>query len=168
MLKENHKTYLIAGLIGLVTITGALAYVQYKKIMNYALTFKTIKIKKLLPTAFDFDLFLNFQNKSKVPFIITKQSYDVYINDLFVSKVQNNAPTNIPADSITPMGVNVAFNPKTILDKLGQNALTLLTNPGNINIKVDINLSVKLWMFSVNIPYVYQTTLKDLVTKKDG
>ena len=166
-LKENHKTYLIAGLIGLVTISGAIAFIQYKKIMNYKLTFRAIKIKKILPNAFDFDLFLNFENKSKVPFEITKQSYDIYINNLFVSKIQNNAPTIIPASAVTPMGLNVAFNPKTILDKLGQDAVSLLTSPSNISIKIDINLSVKLWFFTVNIPYVYETTLKDLVSKKN-
>jgi hypothetical protein len=35
MLSNTSKKYLIAGVIAMVTITGALAYLQYKKLMNY-------------------------------------------------------------------------------------------------------------------------------------
>ena len=55
-MKSNTKKYLIAGAIGVVTIAGALAYLQYKKLMNYTLKFKRLRVKRLNFNEFDFDL----------------------------------------------------------------------------------------------------------------
>ena len=41
------KRYFVAGAIGLVTVAGAMGYLQFKKIMNYSLAFKGMKNVKL-------------------------------------------------------------------------------------------------------------------------
>ena len=86
MLSSTSKKYLIAGVIGLVTVAGAAAYLQYKKIMNYVITVKNVVINSISLNLIDFTLNLNFENKSSVAFIIKSQSYNVYINNSFISK----------------------------------------------------------------------------------
>jgi LEA14-like dessication related protein len=154
-----EKKYIIAAGIGVVTVAGALAYLQYKKLMNYAIGFKSINIKKLQENNADFDLLLNFTNKSDVAFNIESQVYDVYINDRLVSKAVNYTQQSISSKSTSVIAVNVKFNPK----KTGQNILSIALSLKPVVLKVDMKLKVKLWFFKVNIPYVYTTTLKDLL-----
>jgi hypothetical protein len=33
-------------------------------------------------------------------------------------------------------------------------------------LKIDIKLKVKIWMFTVNIPYIFESSLKDLGSEK--
>ena len=163
-MKPTTKKWLLVGAIGIVTITGAMAYLQYKKIMNYTLKFKGLIIRNLSFTNFDFDIFLDFINKSKVDFVIEKQVYNVYINNIFVTKLENSSPTTIKASSASPMSLNVKLNPKSVLEKIGVNALSFITSADKTMIKVDCKLKVKLWFFSVNIPYVYESSLKEMLS----
>ena len=162
-MKSNTKKYLIAGAIGVVTIAGALAYLQYKKLMNYTLKFKRLRVKRLNFNEFDFDLGLDFNNKSNIDFVIERQMYDVFVNDIFAARLENATPTTIKANTTSLMWLNVKFSPKTVLEKIGVNAGTLFLNAGKTVIKVDCKLKVKLWFFTVNIPFVYQSTLKDML-----
>ena len=162
-MKPTTKKYLIAGAIGVVTIAGALAYLQYKKLMNYALKFKGLKIRKLNFNEFDFDVTLDFINKSDIDFIIERQVYNVYLNDIFVTKLENASPTQIKAKTSSLMGLNVKLNPKSVLEKIGINAVNFVANANKTIFKVDAKLKVKLWFFTINIPFVYQSTLKDML-----
>ncbi len=154
-----ERKHIIAAGIGVVTIAGAVAYLQYKKLMNYVIGFKALKINKVQSNNADFDLILNFTNKSDVAFNIESQVYDVYINDKQVSKAVNYKPQSINAKSTSPIAVNIKFNP----EKTGQNILNIALSLKPVVIKVDMKLKVKLWFFKVNIPYVYTTTLKELL-----
>jgi hypothetical protein len=43
-----QKKYIVAGLIGLVTITGASLYLQYQRLMNYTIGSETSEDKQTL------------------------------------------------------------------------------------------------------------------------
>lgn len=163
-MKAINKKYLIAGLIGLVTLSGAALYLQYKKLMDYVIGFKSIKIKKVSFTLFDFDLFLNFQNKSTLKFTIENQSYDVYINNIYVTKLQNDSPVLISPKSTSVIGLNVKFNPQEVLQKLNKNVATLLVGTDKLMIKIDMKLKVKMWFLTINIPYIYEDSLKNMMS----
>ena len=162
-MKPTTKKYLIAGAIGVVTIAGALAYLQYKKLMNYTLKFRGLRVRKLKFNDFDFDISLDFINKSDIDFVIEKQVYNVYLNDIFVTKLENASPTTIKSNTSSLMALNVKVNPKDVLEKIGINALNFVLNADKTILKVDAKLKVKLWFFNINIPYVYQSTLKDML-----
>jgi len=158
-----QKKHIIAGAIGLLTISGALAYLQYKKVIDYLITFKSVKIKKITAKEVDFDIFLNYTNKAKVGFNINTQKYDVYINDIFITSLINNAPTYIAPSSVSVIGLNIAFNPEDAFKKINKTFASVLSNPEKIIIKIDSKLKVKIGVFAVNIPYVYQDTLKNMM-----
>ena len=160
----KKKKYIIAAAIGLVTITGAFAYLQYQRIMNYVIKIKTLKFKKISLTSLNFDLFLSFENKSDLRFSIEKQVYDVYLNNVFISRVENSSPTVITPKGVSVIGLNVSVNPKDAFDKLKKNFLNLLTTPDKLIVKVVCKLKVKLLFFSINLPYTYEDSIKNMMT----
>jgi LEA14-like dessication related protein len=161
-----QKKYLIAGAIGVVTIAGALAYLQYKRLMNYVIKVSKVKVNKVSLNNIDFNLLLNFENKSDVSFAIKSQTYNVYLNNVFVAKIENQSTNFIKAKSTSLLGLNVKFDPSTTIKKLGVGTLDLLTKPDKVMLKIDIKLKVKIWMFTVNIPYIFKSSLKDLGSEK--
>jgi hypothetical protein len=122
-----------------------------------------LRVRKLKFNDFDFDITLDFMNKSNIDFVIEKQVYNVYLNDIFVSKLENISPSTIKANTTSPMALNVKVNPKDVLEKIGVNAVNFVLNADKTILKVDAKLKVKLWFFNINIPYVYQSTLKDML-----
>jgi LEA14-like dessication related protein len=163
-MNPKAKKYLIGGLIGLVTVTGAIAYIQYQRLMNYVLSFKKIFIRTVNANYINFDLILGFENKSNVAFSIERQEYDVYVNDVYITKLKNNNPVKIDASKTSDLLLNIELNPKDLAAKLNKNILVLLAAPDKLKIKVDCKLKVKLWFFTVNIPYVYEDTLKNIMS----
>lgn len=160
---SNKKKYIIAAAIGIVTIAGAIAYLQYKKLMNYTIKFRGVKLRTASPRLIDLDLLLLFQNNSNVAFKIESQVYDIYLNNIFVTKLQNALRTDIAANSDSPLSLNIRFDPSKALEKLNLTALTLLKDNGKIRIKIDMKLKVKVWGITVNFPYVYEDSLKNLI-----
>ena len=168
------KKYLIAGAIGLVTITGALLYLQYKKLMNYVIKLKTLKVKTLTANSVVFDIFLNFTNNSNLAFDIIEQDYKVYLNDELVTKMVNRSTNHISANktngvdtSKSVIGVNVSFNPTKVLQMLGKNWVSILVHPETIRLKVDVKLKVSLYGIKFSIPYIYEGTLKSIIVSKN-
>lgn len=161
-MNPTHKKYIIAGGIAVVSIAASAAYLQYKKLMNYCIGFKSVKIKTLTEQKVDFDVFMNMRNNSNVKIEIESQEYNVYLNDKFVTKASNAITQTIAPESLSVVGVNVQFNPKEVFSILKLNFRDLLLNRDKIRIKIDVKLKVKLWFFTVNIPYVYETNLKEM------
>lgn len=160
MLKENRK-YLIAGLIGIVTIVGALAYLQYKKIMNYTLGYKGFKLRSLGKDIISFDLFLNYTNYADIDITLVEQEYKVYINDNYVTRASNGSSNYIKANSTSVIGVNVAFDPRVVFKAINKTYTEVALNPSKVILKVDIKLKVKVFGIKVNIPYTYTSSLKE-------
>jgi LEA14-like dessication related protein len=159
------KKYLIAGAIGVVTITGALFYLQYKKIMQYVITVKGAFVNSISATLIDLTLRLNFENKSSVGFVIESQTYDVYLNDGLIAKLKNNTPITIAPKATTIIPLNVKTNPRTALSSVKLRIADILLKPDSVILKVVCKLKVKIWFFTVNIPYTYAASVKELTKK---
>lgn len=166
-MKPEVKKWLIVGGLGVVSIALAIGYLQYKKIMNYVLKFKSVKIKKINEKIIDFDLFLFFTNKSDAKFTISEQEYKVYLNDQYVTKLVNSANTIILPKSDSVVGVNVTFQPKEVLDILKQNIFSIITTPEKFTLKVDMKFKVSIYGIKVSIPYTYISTIKELMAKPE-
>lgn len=154
-----EKKHIIAVGLGVICTAAGLAYWQYKKITNYCIGLNRIKPNKINAQIADFDLFLNFKNNSSVKIDILSQEYNVFVNNKFITKASNPNKQSIEPESMNIIGVNIKFNPTVA----GQNLLDALLKMGNTVIKVDIKLKVKVWLFTISIPYIYQTSLKELM-----
>jgi LEA14-like dessication related protein len=166
MLSNTAKKYLIAGVIATITITGALAYLQYKKLMNYIIKVKTAVVKTITANLLDLDLTLDFENKSNISFEIKSQEYEVYIDNKFITKINNIKPVFIKAKSNSDIFVNIKANPTKVGSKFKLEDLNKLLDLQNVKIKVIGKLKVKIYAFPVNIPFNYETTIKELRENK--
>jgi LEA14-like dessication related protein len=161
---QIKKKHIIAGVIAIGSIAAAAAYLQYKKLMDYCMGFKSLKINALTESNVDLDVFLNFKNNSTIKIDIISQEYNVYINDQFVTKASNAIKQEIQPESLSVIGVNIKFNPTDVYKILKLNVTDLLLHRDKIKIKIDMKLKVSLWLFTVSIPYTYEATLKDMMT----
>ena len=158
-----EKKYVIAGALAIVSIALAAGYLQYKKLMNYKLGFKSLKLKTVSATKIVFDIFLNFTNKSNLAFEIIEQETKIYVNGKFVSDAVNYSSNKIEPNSTSVIGVNVSFNPNDVASALGKNYAWLILNTSSIKIKIDMKMKVKLYGVKVSIPFVYEDTLKSII-----
>lgn len=162
------KKYLIAGLIGLVTVTGALAYLQYKKIMDYVISVKSAAIRELSATSIIIDLYLNYQNKSSLGFEIVSQTYKIYLNNMYVTKATNFNAVRIAPNSTSDLPLRVKLNPTEALKNVGGfvGILKLTGDINNIMLKVESKLKVKIFGIPFNIPYTYENSIANLKAGK--
>lgn len=160
-----EKKHIVAASIGLVSLTAMTLYLQYRKMMDYVITVKNAVINSVSINLIDFTINLNFQNKSTIGFVIESQSYDVYINDFLAAKLNNNTPVKIEPKSVSLLPLNVRLNPNQALKNVKMNIADILLKPESVILKVVSKLKVKLWFFTVNIPYTYTTSIKDLTKK---
>jgi LEA14-like dessication related protein len=157
------KKYVIASVIGLVTVFGAIAYLQIKKLLeNFKWEFKKVKVRTLTPTLISFDVFLEFLNASDISFHIVNQEYKVFVNNEYITRGSNGMDNVIAKRSVSQLGVNIAFDPKVVIKQLKINAIDMLTKPESVNIKVEMNFRIKVGFIGFNVPYTYEVDLKEL------
>jgi LEA14-like dessication related protein len=159
-----NKTHVIASIVTLLSISGALLYLQYKKLMDYAIGIKSIRVNTVSKTKISIDLFLNFLNKSKMPFNIVEQSYDIFINDSFVSTVKNYSETKIKADGTSIIPVNLSFNPGVALGVLKENLIDIMLHPEKIKVTAKIKMKVSFYGIRITIPYLFEDSLKNMLS----
>ena len=163
-----EKKHFIAGAIGIVSISAMVLYWQYKKLMDYCISFNRIVLKKFSLTEADIDLYLNFKNNSAIKLEIISQDYTVLINDKEVVRAGNVKMLTVAPHASSVLSVNVAFVPSKLLDTIGSLAGDIMLNPQKINVTISVKVKVKLWAFTVSVPYEYKSTLKDLLANKQS
>jgi LEA14-like dessication related protein len=159
-----EKKYIIAGGLAVVSVGLAYAYWQYQKLMQYCLSFNSVKIKTVSPQNIDFDLYLNFKNKSSHDLVVKNQSYSVFLNNIQIAQISNANVVNIKANATTPIGINIVAS--DISSKIETNLLDILAKGLNNEITVNVKLMVKYMMFRLPVTYTYSAKLSDLTKPK--
>lgn len=161
-----QKKHIIVGGIALVSITAAVLYWQFMKLKKSAIKLGGVRFKSLTGQALNFDLILIFTNISKLKIEIISQEYKVYLNDKFITTVSNPSSQVINSFTTSPITVNINIYIKSVISALKEGYKDILLNPANVLLRVDATIKVKLFGMTFNIPYVYNTNLKELTTKK--
>lgn len=165
-IKNKKWLYIGAGVLGL----GALAYYQYTKLMDFKLGLKSARVNKIGAGGIDLDLFFNFTNKSAVKVDVISQSYDVYLNDIFVSTLSNSLANTIQPKATSVVGVNVRLSQSELADlgKRLKGGLLSLLNVGAIKVKIKEHIKMKVAGFiPYTLNYTYETTIKEMMTPSD-
>lgn len=156
---KNKKTiyYIGAGAVVLAVI----AYIQYKKFMDFELTFNSVKINKLNLSSINIDVFFNFINKSNIEVKLESQKYDIYFNDIYITTATNNLGNLVKANSTSVIGANINITDlKSIVSKFkGQGVLNLLTNLNTSTIKIVEKIKVKVYGIPYTVNYTYEIPL---------
>ena len=165
-LKDALKNkYIVAGAVSVFAL-GGLLYYEYKKLLNYSLSYSRIKVNSVESNKFDIDLFVNFKNKSAFKIEITNTDANIYLNNSFVSNIKNNVPQTIKPESTSELGFNVILSPEKLVKILKINISDLLLHREKIIVKMDLKIKVKIYFFTINIPYIYQDNLKNIIENK--
>lgn len=162
MTSKTKKLLILTG-AGLLATGLFLAYRQYKKIMSYTIKVAGKKILKLSSNEIVFDLYVAFTNFAKVPIVVKSQSYDVYVNTSFVSKVESFKETTIKANTTTTFPLRISVNPKDVFKALGTNWANLLLQPEKLIITTIFEVRVSLWGFGIPIKNSFSITLAEIL-----
>lgn len=161
--KKKRRLYIAAGAISVVAVLGVFAYIQYKRLMDYCISVKKIAINSIGAQGLDFNIWLNFLNKSGVKFTIVSQTYKVYLNDKFITTLSNTSPNVIQPKATSEIGLNVRINPKQLLQEVGLSVFDMLKDFNKTRIKIDMKMRVKLLGITIPVPYVYEDTIQGMM-----
>ena len=157
----NTKKILIIG-GSILAGVAIFAAIQYNRLMDYVIKPKSARVTKLTLNNTIIDVFILFTNNSSLKFDIIEQEFYVYLNDKFVTKGINYAKNKISANSTSTIGLNVQFNPSSVLKLLGKSLSDIILNQDKVKIKISVKLKVIMYGIKISIPpFVVEKTLKE-------
>lgn len=169
--KWKPKYFFIVGGVGIA------AYAVIRLANQAALLSKTcFKPSGFVPTTLtlndaDINIKLDFKNKSNIEYYLKNQAYNVYINDQFVGSIANPnripiAPATDTSATISPVWLNLKFNPAQVLNISWTSLLGLITNGGDVKVQIKGIAKVigKSGLFRYNYPVDSVFTLKELTS----
>jgi LEA14-like dessication related protein len=146
------------------TLAGVWVYKQMKKLEDYKVEFQKLIVRKVTKDQIIMDIFMLFKNNSNMTVTLSKQVYDIYANDVYITTMTNDAPNTIEAQTTSTIGMQLNINPAKLIGIGITNPLQLLTKKENITIKIVMKYKVKLLFFSVSIPeIIYKDKLSNLM-----
>jgi len=162
------RTKKILALTGALVLGTAVFFVvrQYRKLMQYRLGVKGLKIRNISATNVLFDLYLTFSNDSDIGFTIKNQYYEVYLNGKYISKLTNAMPVAVNPKATSTIPVVVNLNPADISKAVGKNWASLLLQPSSVVMEIRMRLNVSLWGIGIPIKNIYKTTLAEMLKSK--
>lgn len=152
MFKNKKVWYYIGG--GVVAL-GILAYIQYRRLMDFELSFNSFKLNKLDKNEIDANLYFNFLNKSSLSVDVVSQKYDIYINDIYITTAENQINNIVKPKGTSVVGVNVKVKDWTKLISSQSNLLNILSSLSNLNMKVVEKIHVKVLGIPYTVNYTY-------------
>jgi LEA14-like dessication related protein len=163
-IKLGKKGYIaLAAVAGVTITTGLWAYGQYKKLLQNITGYKSAKIKSANKNNITIELVYTYANKMDIDVNVTNQKYDVYLDDIYAVTLTNNKELVLKANNTTDIPLTLSFDPKEVFDKLKVNPAAFLLNPGNVMMRIDMKIWVKLLFFSIPIKYSYQDKLNRML-----
>lgn len=158
-----ERKYLIATLIGAISLTGAYMYLQVKKILNYTLKSIGARNVTISATGVTADFVYEYQNKADIDVTLATQEYEIFINGVYLTTLKNNNPTLLKGGQKSSIVVKMDLNYKEIANTLKTNYLTLIALPQNVKILTKMKWKAKYGIFKVPISYEWEVSLKEVM-----
>lgn len=156
--------WVLGGIIAAaVGATAVYVAKQVSKIMNYKLTFKTVKVNKMTRDTLDFNVYYDYLNKSDIDIKLASQEYDVYINDVYIQTLRNYSENVLKANAVSELGFNVNLNLPELDKKLKVNYFNMIADPKKVKIRVEMRWKVRFGIFKIPISYTWNTDMKEIL-----
>jgi LEA14-like dessication related protein len=152
--------------IGGGTIFALLLFLTIRevtKLLNYTIKFGRFQKVKISPNELIFDIFVKLDNPSNIPLTLTSQTYDVYINNNFVTNVNTNVQTTLEAKKSTEFPLRINVNPNDITKAMGTNWALLLLTPEKVVITTIFKVKVKVLGITIPIKSKYPISLAEIL-----
>ena len=140
-----------------------LLLIEFKKLMDYTIKFVKFQKVKISPNELIFDIFVQLNNPSNLSLTLTSQTYDVYINNNFVTNVSTNVQTTLEAKKSTQFPLRINVNPNDITKAMGTNWALLLLTPEKIVITTIFKVKVKVLGITIPIKSKYPISLAEIL-----
>jgi LEA14-like dessication related protein len=148
-----------------VAVAGTAIYVtkQVKKMMDYTITFKSVKVNKFSLETLDFNAYLDYKNNSDIDIRLAEQEYDIYVNNVFITTLKNYKENVLKANSVSELGFNINLNLPELDKKLKVNYFKMVAEPKSVLIRVEMKWKVRFGLFKIPIKYSWNTNLKEIL-----
>lgn len=160
MKKALFITTILAGGIG--------AYIQYRKLLKSKITFNGLLFGKVNRDQIQFDLYLNLHNATDIPIKLISQSYTLFINGTPITRASNSKAIRIKAGKTNVVPLYVKIPTQKVKNVLKTSLVDMLLTPEKFTLEVDIKSRVKFLGFTLDIPFLFRTNLKDLINKNQS
>jgi LEA14-like dessication related protein len=148
-----------------VAVAGTAIYVtkQVKKMMDYTLIFKSVKVNKFSLEILDFNAYFDYKNNSDIDIRLAEQEYDIYVNNVFITTLKNYKENVLKANSVSELGFNVNLNLPELDKKLKVNYFKMIAEPKSVLIRIEMKWKVRFGLFKIPIKYSWNTNLKEIL-----
>jgi LEA14-like dessication related protein len=159
-MKIGKKGYFVlAGFVGITATTAIWVRAQYKKLMKNVTGYKSVSIKEATKNNIGLQVVYTYTNNMDVDVVLTKQKYDVYLDDNYITSLTNDSTLTLKSHATTDIPLSLNINPNDVYNKVKVNPLALLVNPGNVIMRIDMKVWVKLVFIPIPITYSYEDKL---------
>lgn len=159
----NKKIALWGGAIALLGYTAFWLNKQIKKLQDFKLTFKKVKVNRFNEKELDFDAFYDYTNNSDIDIHLSSQEYDIYVNEVYATTLKNYAENTLKANSVSPLAFNVNLKFADLDKKLRVNYFNMVTQPKEVKIKIVMKWKVRLGFVKIPVSYTWETNLKEIL-----
>lgn len=148
-----------------VAVAGTAIYVtkQVKKMMDYTLTFKSVKVNKFTLETLDINAYFDYKNNSDIDIRLAEQEYDVYVNNVYITTLRNYKENILKANSVSELGFNINLNLPELDKKLKVNYFKMVAEPKSVLIRIEMKWKVRFGLFKIPIKYSWNTNLKEIL-----
>lgn len=162
-MKINKKYAIWGGVIAVLGVTAIWVNKQIKKINDFTLTFKKIKVNKFSLTELNFDTFYEYKNNSDIDINLSSQEYDLYVNETFITTMTNYSENTLKANSVSPLGFNTKINFPDLDKKLRLTYFTMIADPKAVKLKIVMRWKVRFGFIKIPVSYTWNTDLKEIL-----
>jgi LEA14-like dessication related protein len=171
----SKKTNLI--IIGSILAVGIAVYLHIRRqvnlLYNFCYKFKRLKFNKVTAKDIEFDIIMQFENKSSIDFTINSYDFALYVNDKYLGQIsKKNINQYIQAKGWSDLIIGIQFDPREAIKNAItiDNLLNVVLNKKDIKIRLDGIFSAShAGLLNVkDFPFTLEMTLDELTSSPDN
>lgn len=108
------------------------------------------------------DTVISVTNTTQVSITVKKMVVDVYVNDVFVSKVLKESSIDLLPNTETVTPIQIAFNPKQLISNIGN--IFNVSAINSIPIKIKSTATIEQFGIPIPVPITVKTTVGELMS----
>lgn len=133
---NKAEKWTIGGILAVWAVYGIYLYRQGKRLYDAIYTVSGAVIQELSLNSVSLTLLLKLENKGDLSVEIIDQTYDIYVNNIKVSSINNKNKVKIHSNTCSVIPLQVKFNPKDVFKAGIDNLAFLVGDRSKINIQI--------------------------------
>ena len=169
MTPKTKTILIIGGIVATIfAAIGIYAYNQYKLLYNYCYAMTGAVIKSFGLNKISITIMVKLKNRSDITIELGDQSYDVFINDYYISTIKYTKPATWYSKSSVTFPLDIEFSPKELLKAGLKNIQEFITDKNKIIIKIDGFVNAKAGVISIkDLKFNYEMSLAELLAPSE-